>query len=112
MDRTIALVGAGHWGKNHLKNLENIGVLHSVFEASGSMVAERKKDFPDVCYVEAETDILNNPGIQGIVIAVPAAMHFEMAKKYLLAGESQVFWAYLGNFIRFLQTSPYYHQHG
>jgi len=87
MDRTIALVGAGHWGKNHLKNLEHIGVLHSVFEPSGSMVKERKKDFPDVCYVEAETDILNNPGIQGIVIAVPAAMHFEMAKKYLLAGK-------------------------
>lgn len=87
MDRTIALVGAGHWGKNHLKNLENIGVLHSVFEPSGSMVKERKKDFPDVRYVESETDILNNPEINGIVIAVPAAMHFDMAKKYLLAGK-------------------------
>lgn len=87
MDRTIALVGAGHWGKNHLKNLENIGVLHSVFEPSGHIVKERKKDFPDVRYVESETDIINNPGIKGIVIAVPAVMHYDMAKKYLLAGK-------------------------
>jgi UDP-2-acetamido-3-amino-2,3-dideoxy-glucuronate N-acetyltransferase len=87
MNRSIALVGAGNWGKNHLKNLERLGVLHSVFEPSGSMVKERKKDFPGVSYVEAEADILNNPGIEGVVIAVPAALHFQMAKKYLLSGK-------------------------
>lgn len=87
IDRTIALVGAGHWGKNHLKNLEKLAVLHSVFEPSGSMVELRKKDFPGVNYVEKEADILNNPRIEGVVIAVPAALHFDMTRNYLLAGK-------------------------
>jgi len=87
MDRTIALIGAGYWGKNHLKNLEKMGVLHSVFEPSGNMVRQRKKDFPGVTYVDNETDILNNPEIEGVVIAVPASLHFEMAEKFLLSGK-------------------------
>jgi len=87
MDRTIALIGAGHWGKNHLKNLQKMGVLHSVFEPSADMVNQRKQEFPDVKFVENETEILNNREIAGVVIAVPAVLHFELAAKYLLAGK-------------------------
>jgi len=87
MNRTIALIGAGYWGKNHLKNLEKMGVLHSVFEPSGNMVLKRKKDFPGVTYVDDESHILNNPEIEGVVIAVPASLHFEMARRYLQAGK-------------------------
>lgn len=64
-----------------------MGVLHSVFELSGSMVKQRKIDFPGVTYVDDEADILNNPEIAGVVIAVPASLHFEMARKYLLSGK-------------------------
>ncbi|MCI0471510.1 MAG: Gfo/Idh/MocA family oxidoreductase [Candidatus Aminicenantes bacterium] len=86
-DRKIALIGAGHWGKNHLKNLEKLGALHSVFELSDHIVAERKKDFPQVEYVENESEILNDPQVTGVVIAAPAALHFALAEKYLLAGK-------------------------
>ncbi len=87
MDRTIALIGAGHWGKNHLKNLEQLGVLHSVFEPAEQVLAQRKKDFPQVHYAKKEDDILNDASIQGVVISVPTAAHFELSRKYLLAGK-------------------------
>ncbi|MCP5103321.1 MAG: Gfo/Idh/MocA family oxidoreductase [bacterium] len=85
--KNIALVGAGYWGKNHLRNLHQLGALNSVLELSDDIVRERKKDFPDVVYVKKDTDIMENPDIRGVVIAAPAAMHFQLTKKYLLAGK-------------------------
>jgi len=87
MKKNIALIGAGNWGKNHLKNLHRLDVLHSVLELSDEIVETRKKDFPDVNYVKADSAILDNPGIRGVVIAAPAALHFELTRKYLLAGK-------------------------
>jgi UDP-2-acetamido-3-amino-2,3-dideoxy-glucuronate N-acetyltransferase len=87
MKKNIALIGAGYWGKNHLKNLEKLGVLHSVLEPGEENIRERKKDFPMVNYVKDETAILDNPGIKGVVIAAPAALHFQLTRKYLEAGK-------------------------
>lgn len=85
--QSIALIGAGTWGKNHLKTLDSLGVLHSVYEPSGQALKDRKKDFPHIRYAEREEEILADPRIQAVVIAVPAALHFDAAKKYLLAGK-------------------------
>lgn len=87
MKKNIALIGAGNWGKNHLKNLHRLEALHSVLELNDDIVEARKKDFPDVNYVKKDSDILDNPDIQGVVIAAPAVLHFELTKKYLLAGK-------------------------
>lgn len=85
--KKIALIGAGNWGKNHLKNLHQLNVLHSVLELKEEIVRERKKEFPGVVFVTSDSDILNNPDIHAVVIAVPAAKHFELAKKYMRAGK-------------------------
>lgn len=87
MKKNIALIGAGHWGKNHLKNLHRLNVLHSVLEPSENIINQRKKDYPDVAYVKEASQVLDNPGIRAVVIAAPAAMHFELTKKCLLAGK-------------------------
>ncbi len=87
MKKNITLIGAGNWGKNHLRNLHNIGVLHSVFEPSKKTTKQRKKDFPDVLFIDDEKQIIDNPEIKGVVIAAPAELHYELTKKYLLAGK-------------------------
>ena len=87
MKKNIALVGAGNWGKNHLRNLHKIGVLHSVFEPSKKITQQRKKDFPDVLFVNDEKQIIDNPEIKGVVIAAPTELHYELTKKYLLSGK-------------------------
>ena len=87
MKRNIALIGAGHWGKNHLKNLYQLGLLNTVLEPSENIINQRKRDFPGVSYTGDESFILNNPEIKGVVIAAPAALHFSLAKKYLIAGK-------------------------
>jgi len=85
MKKNIALIGVGHWGKNHLRNLEKLGVLHSVVEPDSENIERSKKDFPHVNYVNNDSYILDNSDIQAVVIAAPAALHFELTKKYLLA---------------------------
>ncbi len=87
MKNEIALIGAGYWGKNHLVNLHRLGALHSVLERDETIINERKKTFPDVCYVKDEASVLGNPDIRGVVIAAPAIHHFQLAKKCLLAGK-------------------------
>ncbi len=87
MGKNIALIGAGYWGKNHLKNLHRLNVLHSVLELSKEILQERKKEFPGAVFVTEDSFIINNPDIRAVVIAAPAARHYELAKKYLLAGK-------------------------
>ena len=87
MKKNIALIGAGNWGKNHLRNLQNIGVLHSVLETSKQIIEQRQKDFPDVLFLKDEKQIIDNPEIKGVVIAAPAELHYKLSKKYLLAGK-------------------------
>ena len=85
--KNIALIGAGYWGKNHLRNLKNIGVLNCVLETSDKIAQQRKTDFPDVKFIKDDKEIINNPEIEGVVIAAPAELHYRLTKKYLLAGK-------------------------
>lgn len=87
MKKIITLIGAGGWGKNHLKNLDKLGVLHSVVEPDPGITEERKKDYPHVVFYSDDSQILQDPTVKGVVIAAPAALHFRLAKQYLEAGK-------------------------
>lgn len=87
MKKNVALVGAGYWGKNHLKCLERLGALHSVVDPDPANIETRKKEYPDVIYRNSDEDIIENPDVKGVVIAAPAALHYKLTKKYLLAGK-------------------------
>jgi UDP-2-acetamido-3-amino-2,3-dideoxy-glucuronate N-acetyltransferase len=87
MTQCISLIGVGQWGKNHLKNLVKLGVLHSVFDPNTENIRNIKKDFPGVKEVESENEILENPEVKAVVIAAPAALHFYLTRQYLTAGK-------------------------
>jgi UDP-2-acetamido-3-amino-2,3-dideoxy-glucuronate N-acetyltransferase len=87
MKKNIALIGAGHWGKNHLRNLEELGALNCVLETSDKVAAAMQKTYPGVAFVKNEQQIIDNPGVKGVVIAAPAELHYRLAKKFLMAGK-------------------------
>ena len=87
MTQNIGLIGAGAWGKNHLRNLHNLGVLNCVLETSDEITKQRKSEFPEVNFITDEKLILENDDIKGVVIAAPAEMHYEITKRCLLAGK-------------------------
>lgn len=87
MNRNIAVIGCGYWGKNLVRNFAELGALHTVCDADPERVQHFKSLYP---WVKTETDysqVLQNGEILGIAIAAPAALHYSMAKQALLAGK-------------------------
>lgn len=83
--KSIAVIGAGYWGKNLVRNYFELGALHSVCDARREVLASLKKQYPDVTYVEHFGDVLADASVKGVVIALPAECHYEFAVKALLA---------------------------
>ena len=81
----IAHVGLGYWGKNILRNLYELDVLHTACDKDSQTIAEQQLQFPDINYSSSYEDVLNNPEIKAISIATPAATHYEFVKRALLA---------------------------
>ena len=83
----IGLIGLGHWGKNLLRNLYELEVLHSACDTDADMLEQRKKQFPDVRYSQSFLEILQDPEIKAVMIAAPAVKHFEFTRLALEAGK-------------------------
>lgn len=87
MDKFIGLIGLGYWGKNILRNLYELNVLHTACDFDERVIGERRKDFPNVNYTQEVNDIFQNPEITSVAIATPAVTHYELVKKALLNGK-------------------------
>lgn len=84
---SVAVVGAGAWGKNLVRNFHEFGVLRLVCEPDRSRREAIKRAFPDVQIGESIEDAAKAPGIDCVVIATPAETHFEVAQAALAAGK-------------------------
>jgi len=87
MMKNIAVVGAGYWGKNLVRNFSQLGVLKIVCDAELHTREQIAKDYPDVTVSRDFISVLHDKDIQGVVIAAPAAQHFQLAQAVLLAGK-------------------------
>lgn len=85
--RFIAQIGLGYWGKNILRNLNELGVLHTACDTSAKTIAERKSAFADINYSSSPEEIFSNRNIHAVAIAAPAVSHYDLVKKSLLAGK-------------------------
>ena len=86
--RNLALVGAGYWGKNLARNFNQLGPLHTICDRSEELLNNFKtEDYFEVKLTTSLDAVLNEPEISKVAIAVPAALHYQMAKKALEAGK-------------------------
>ena len=74
----ISLIGAGYWGKNLARNLDSLGVLHSICDHAGSASALAKDYGVPVLLLD---EILSDKAVDGVMIATPTKTHFDIAKK-------------------------------
>ena len=82
----IGLVGCGYWGRNLVRNFAELGSLSVVCDVDESRVEEMKRAF-SVAGTVSFPKLLENPELQALAIAAPAAQHFRLAKAALLAGK-------------------------
>lgn len=84
---TVAILGCGYWGKNHVRNFHQLGALSAVVDPSpaGRETAERMGlGVPIYSDVAA---VLKDPKIRGVVIATPAETHATIAQAAMTAGK-------------------------
>ena len=81
----IAVIGAGYWGKNLVRNFHQLGVLKTICDGAQPIREEMSKTYTDVFITANVSDVLKDKDITGVVIAAPATLHFEIAEKALLA---------------------------
>jgi len=87
LKKTIGLIGAGYWGKNLVRVFYQLGVLKIICDLDKEVLKERKKEYSDLKTTTDFSEILKDKNIKGVVIAAPAATHYRLAKKALLAGK-------------------------
>lgn len=82
---SIAVVGCGYWGKNLVRNMAEIGALAAVVDANTAQATAMSKahNVPARSYEE----VLNDPSIKGVVLAVPAPAHHATTLQALHAGK-------------------------
>lgn len=84
---TIALVGAGAWGRNLVRNFHSLGSLVSICETDDAIVQSLKKDYPDVAVHESYAALLEDESVQAVAISTPAATHGDYTGMALRAGK-------------------------
>jgi len=77
MNKNIAVVGCGYWGKNLVRNFYELGVLSSICDPNLSIANTfaKKYNVKNCSFAE----ILDDTNIKGVVLAVPAELHASMA---------------------------------
>ena len=87
MPKNVAVIGCGYWGKNLVRNFNALQALGAVCDMTPAGRQTAKELFPGGRVVDQVDDVLDDPEIQGVVIATPAETHFDIVQRALLAGK-------------------------
>ncbi len=82
----VAVLGSGYWGRNLVRTFHQLGALKWVCDMREEALAEAHQKF-NVSTTRDLNAVLADPEVKGVVIAAPAAQHFDLARKCLVAGK-------------------------
>jgi UDP-2-acetamido-3-amino-2,3-dideoxy-glucuronate N-acetyltransferase len=83
----VAVIGAGYWGKNLVRNFHQLGVLRIICDADESIRNQMASNYPDVQILADVDDVFADEKVRAVVIAAPAVAHYALARKSLEAGK-------------------------
>ncbi len=86
MQKSIAVVGAGYWGQNLVRNFHELGALRAVCDSKDEVVGRYGRELPDVACFRSFDEVLRDDAIRAVVLAVPAQDHFRLARRALEEG--------------------------
>src|SRR2546426_12224592 len=85
----VAVVGAGEWGKNHVRMFAQLkdARLVTVGDLDEPRLADVRASYPDVRVTTRYEDVVRDCAVEGGVIAYFAAQHYDQAGRAFQAGK-------------------------
>ena len=86
---TIGVVGCGYWGPNLIRNFMNLhgADVKVCADISETRLQHMKGLYPSIDVTSDYREVVDNPGIDAVVVSTPVSSHFEVAKAALDAGK-------------------------
>ncbi|MEO0544502.1 MAG: Gfo/Idh/MocA family oxidoreductase [Pseudomonadota bacterium] len=81
----IVAFGCGYWGRNHVRTLAEIGALAGVCDLDVDAATELAAEYGVPC--KSADAVFADSDVDGVVFALPASVHAEMATRALNAGK-------------------------
>ncbi len=84
---SIAVLGAGNWGKNLIRNFFELNALKVICDKDDVSLKQMRKLYPSCDFSTSLADVLSRDDISAVVVATPAETHFQLAQKVLQSGK-------------------------
>ena len=85
MNRKIAVIGCGYWGKNLVRNLDDLNSLNSICDIDKNKTMSLQKMYPDVVVYDDYKSLFANTEVEAVVISTPISTHYHLTKQALLS---------------------------
>ncbi len=89
-DLKIAVIGAGRWGKNHVRTANSLLTSDQIivldFDESRSSIVQDINE--NITFTTNISDIVDDSDISGVIVSTPAETHYDITRKFLEAGKN------------------------
>ena len=72
----VAVAGLGHWGKNLVRNFDDLADLRALCDADPETRKEFSRRYPTAEVTADFGELLASPDVEAIVIATPVPTHY------------------------------------
>jgi UDP-2-acetamido-3-amino-2,3-dideoxy-glucuronate N-acetyltransferase len=83
----VAVIGAGYWGRNLVRNFHDLETLETVCDASEETLDALRIQYPHCRYQSSYRDVLKDARVEAVAVATPAETHAALVREALLAGK-------------------------
>ena len=83
----IAQVGLGQWGKNLVRNFDDLAELVWLCDVDDERRAEAAQSYPSAQVTSSFDEVLADDSVDAVVVATPVPTHYELARRSLEAGK-------------------------
>jgi len=83
--KKVCVVGCGYWGKNLVRNFNEIGSLSAICDVDEKVLKSFQKMYGDVAIYTDYSEMLKDSKIDAVVISTPAETHYALARDALFS---------------------------
>ncbi|HET9673467.1 MAG TPA: Gfo/Idh/MocA family oxidoreductase [Gaiellaceae bacterium] len=87
MTARVAVAGLGHWGKNLVRNFDDLAELAALCDHSPEQRETFARRYPNARMYGDLGELLEDPAVEAVVVATPVPTHYALTKQALLAGK-------------------------